>query len=77
MNDETEPQVSEVIRCPRCNSIDWGCWDERNYDCWNSQGEHVGTKVVGFLYCKACNERWTDVSIDPCEDDDDCSCEDD
>lgn len=70
----TESPVENQIRCPRCSSTNWYCWDERTFDCWDKQGRHDGVRVVGYLGCKDCGKQWTDVSVDP-GDDADCDCD--
>lgn len=69
-----EVQQQTEIHCPKCGSGDWFCWDERTFDCWDKDGFHDGMRVVGYLGCKTCGERWTDVSVEP---GDDCECDDD
>lgn len=72
MSDETVEQ--QAIRCPQCKSTNWRCWDQEEFDCWNDDGIHVGTKVVGHLACRDCGAAWDDVSVECPEDS---TCEDD
>lgn len=74
---EMQPSAAsapELIKCPKCGCTNWRCWDERSFDCWDKDGHHVGTKVVGYLSCRKCGHAWTDVSVDPGPD---CECEED
>lgn len=72
MNQYVVPE--SVIHCPRCQSTNWRCWDERSFDCWDAEDNYAGTKVVGYLACNDCGAAWTDISVEP---DDGCTCDDD
>jgi len=71
--DIAEGDMRDIPTCPRCKSNNWTCWDERTRNCWNSQGEHVGTSVIGGLRCNDCNYVWLDWSVDGCSGNDDCT----
>lgn len=71
MNATTETRIT----CPRCGSPDWRCYDETSRECWDKNGEHAGTRVIGALACNACGAAWLDYSVDPALDDQECECE--
>lgn len=72
MTDEiTTP---DAIHCPNCKSTNWRCWDERTRFCWDSEGRHVDTIVIGGLVCNDCGHDW--LNYGGFEIPDDCECED-
>lgn len=51
-----------ITHCPKCESTNWRCWDERDewfYDA--SDGEYY-MFPVGYLKCKGCGHSWADTS---------------
>jgi len=74
-NTASELDEQTVIKCPKCGSTSWFCWDERSFDCWHKDGSHAGVEVVGYLGCHKCDTRWIDFSVQ--NDDPDCECEND
>lgn len=61
------------IHCPKCQSDNWDCWDERVMDCWDKNGNHAGVEVAGGLRCKDCGNVWLDYSA--MNEDPDCECD--
>lgn len=69
-----EAEIEEhIARCPKCQSTNWDCWDERSMDCWDKNGNYAGVEVAGGLRCKDCGNTWLDYSVK--NDDPDCECE--
>lgn len=52
----------EQLRCPKCKSTNWRCWDERQLDWWLPDGSLAGFQVIGMLACNDCNHAWADVN---------------
>lgn len=55
-----------TIKCPKCGSTNWRCWDER-YEWFEiTEDEHperIGELIqlpVGYLACKDCQTAWVD-----------------
>jgi hypothetical protein len=49
-------EQSEVIKCPRCKSEDWSCWDEQ-WDLYEGPDDVDSppfTMPVGYLRCRDC-----------------------
>lgn len=54
--------MTNQIKCPKCGSTNWRCWDERHLEWWNKAGEPAATQVIGCLACNDCQWAWADVS---------------
>lgn len=49
--------MSDVIKCPKCESTNWRCVDERNHYYAGADGE-IFELPVGYLACRDCGARF-------------------
>ena len=52
----------DEIKCPKCGSTNWRCWDERQLTWWQKDGSMGGIQVIGMLACKDCDTSYADVN---------------
>lgn len=52
----------DELKCPKCGSTNWRCWDERQLDWWNKDGEMAAIQIIGCMACKDCEWAWADVN---------------
>lgn len=52
----------DEIKCPKCGSKNWRCWDERQLEWWQQDGSMGSTQVIGCMACNDCDWAWADVS---------------
>lgn len=57
MSDEHEQP-----KCPKCGSVNWRCWDQRNHVYIDTESDDWMEVPVGYLACNMCNRAWLDVS---------------
>lgn len=53
-------QECEPIKCYKCGSKNWRCWDERDTDCYDAATDTEYRVPVGYLACNDCGASWTD-----------------
>jgi predicted Zn-ribbon and HTH transcriptional regulator len=76
MDEQLSVETQQQIRCPKCQSTNWRCYNETSRPCYDNNGDHVGDRVIGGLVCNDCGVDWLDYSVDPQLDNPDCECED-
>lgn len=52
----------DAIKCPKCGSKNWRCWDERTLDWWHQDGSHGAVQVIGCMACNDCQWAYPDVN---------------
>lgn len=52
----------DEIKCPKCGSKNWRCWDERQLDWWHKDGSMAATQVIGCMACNDCQSAYADVN---------------
>lgn len=50
--------MNDEIKCPKCGSTNWRCWDERIEYFADENGEYYDAPV-GYLACKDCGKAYT------------------
>lgn len=71
---DDQPGDPNDIKCPKCGSTKWTCFDEQTRYCWDKDGQMCNFIPIGALKCGACNAVWLDY---PCGfSTDGCECED-
>lgn len=51
-----------MLSCPRCQSADIRCWDERQLTWWEKDGSYGNTQVIGCMACNTCQLAFADVN---------------
>lgn len=47
----------DEIKCPKCGSTNWRCWDERD-EWFEAEDGELFQYPVGYLACKDCGASW-------------------
>lgn len=52
------------IRCPKCKSENWSCWDERVEWFQDKETEEFFESPVGYLVCKDCGQSYAHYDLE-------------
>ena len=52
----------DEIKCPKCGSKNWHCWDERQLTWWQSDGSMGDIQIIGCMTCNDCQHAYADVN---------------
>lgn len=52
--------MSHNPKCPKCNSENWRCWDDRSEVFEDRETGDIHYLPVGYLACNECGAAWTD-----------------
>lgn len=50
----------DEIKCPKCGSVHWHCWDERQLDWWEQDGSMGAIQIIGCMTCNDCHSNFAD-----------------